>query len=613
MLNKVASWISSYPVYGDAIIASVDMTCTTAATLEHLKAVLQSSLPTGLWTASNAEKFFLSLPSWYYPTVWDGCSKDSIAVKKPSHILQEILSRRSEATGFSKLELPCASHTDHDDDRSSASLVYEDVPLNGWWSKGVEALHVDSSKRTTNNPEVKKVHASKGELIKLQITLPHSEGLFSTSGRIFSSSEEVEKGSAEASEISQGLCLDALLALQSCGMEHLNHLPSYLRPYLGSLSEEAVIPSALPPSSSSSIHQSYHSPPSTPSVQSNELGEDSNEDGTEGPGEGGNKKGKVLLIKFRVTSMNTRDSTTKRKSNFQDSQMIELDRNDSMAVTDTSLTMGVNSSQESTHTDEERSPKKIRYETISGASDARGAMDPMTPSTISTTLKPVEAVNSTAEYQETSVTESKGVVAVNEGDYLTGPGYTMSAFSGMGMLPKGLELELSTRPLGEIFTVSFPGDMGACVSGGSFSEIPPSSSSSSSSALRTPTAAGSDVVAVMENGHMSSTSSSSSTVRDVHVTDYAYEIKVLERRIHDSQPINKKAKPNLFYPSLSTQVSCHTIQYNTIQCSTAPYSTTKSDVGVLYFYLCSLTERVECYYLTLFVDTSSSRAIHIYV
>ena len=566
MLNKVASWISSYPVYGDAIIASVDMTSTTAATLEHLKAVLHSSLPTGLWTASNAEKSFLSLPSWYYPTVWDGCSKDSIAVKRPSHILQEILSRRSEATGFSKLELPCVSQTDHDDDRSSVSLVYEDVPLNGWWSKGVEVLHVNSSKRTTNNPEVKKVNASKGELIKLRISLPYSGGLFSTSGSVFSSCEEVEKGSAEASEISQGLCLDALLALQICGMEHLSHLPSYLRPYLGSLSEEAVIPSALPPSSSSSIHQSYHSLPSTPSVQSNELGEDSNEDGAEGPGEGGNKKGKVLLIKFRVTPMNTRDSTSKRKNNFQDSQMIELDRNGTMAVTDTSL----KSSQESTHTDEERSPKKIRYETISDASDARGAMDPMTASTISTTPNPVEAVNSTVEYLETSVTESKGVVAVNEGDYLTGPGYTLSAFSGMGMLPKGLELELSTRPLGEIFTVSFPGDMGACLSGRPFSEIPPSSSSSSSSAMRTQTAAGSDVVAEMENGHMSS--SSSSTVRDVHVTDYAYEIKVLERRIHDSQPINKKAKPNLFYPSLSTQVRCHILRYSTV-----PYSTTESD------------------------------------
>lgn len=557
MLNKVASWISSYPVYGDAIIASMDMTSTTAATLEHLKAVLHSSLPTGLWTASNAEKSFLSLPSWYYPTVWDGCHKDSIAVKKPSHILQEILSRRSEATGFSKLEVPCATQSDHNDDRSNASLAYEDVPLNGWWSKGVEVLHVDSSKRTTNNPEIKKVHVSKGELIKLQITLPHSEGLFSTSGRIFSSSEEVEKGSAEASEISQGLCLDALLALQSCGMEHLNHLPTYLRPYLGSVSEVAIS-SALPPSSSSSsILQ-----PSTPSVQRNELGEDSNEDGIEATGEGGNKKGKVLLIKFRVTPMHTRDSTSKRKNNFQDSQTMEFHRNDSMTVTDTSLTPCVQSSQESTHTDEERSPKKIRYEIIGGAGDGCRAVEAVTPSTISTTLSPVEAVNSTVGYQEAFLTESKGVVTVNEEDDLTGPGYTMSAFSGMGMLPKGLELELSTRPLGEIFRVSFPGDMGACLSGHSSSDIPPSSSSSSSSALRTPTAAGSDVVAVMDNGHMSS---SSSTVREVHVTDSSYEIKVFERRIHDSQPISKKAKPNLFYPSLSTQVSCHTIEYSTIQ------------------------------------------------
>lgn len=582
MLNKVASWISSYPVYGDAVISCMDMTSTAAATLEHLKAVLHSSLPSGLWTVGPAERPFLSLPTWYYPAAWDGSSKDSVAVKKPSHVLQEIMSRRSEASGFSKSELSCASELDNDDVNASASLVFEDVPINGWWSKGVEVQHVDSLKRTAKKAEVKK--APKGELITVQITLPTSEGLFATSGRIFSSSEEVEKGSAEASEVTQGLCLDALQALQSCGMDHLNHLPSYLKPYFDIPAEipSSSSPNATPTSSSSAAlpSSSSSSRPPTPSLQDTELGEDSAEDVTEGSGDGRNKKDEILLVKFQVTPLHSRDSTSKRKSTLQDDVMMEIDGKYTLPTTDTSLNLESGSrfslfknSQESAHTDEERNPKKIRYETADDARDGHGEMTPLPPSvTVNCTG---EAVKATVERIQSIVTDSEGnASAVYDGRDLTGPGYILSAFTGMGMLPQGMEQELSTRPLGETFTVSYQCNMGACLSAGPAGAVHPSSSSSSSS-VATPfqnsTAAGCDVEAdtVMENGASGSAgnggvTATCTTVQDVTNKNYSYEIRLLERKVHDSQPRNKKAKPNLFYPSLSTQVSYNTVKYDVL-------------------------------------------------
>ena len=582
MLNRVASWISSYPVYGDAVISCMDMTSTAAATLEHLRAVLHSSLPSGLWTLGSAERSFLSLPTWYYPAAWDGSSKDSVATKKPSHVLQEIMSRRSEASGFSKSELSCASELDNDDVNASGSLVFEDVPMNGWWSKGVEVQHVDSLKRTTKKAEVKK--APKGELITVQITLPTSEGLFATSGRIFSSSEEVEKGSAEASEVTQGLCLDALQALQSCGMDHLNHLPSHLKPYFDIpaeiLSSSTATPTsssfaALPPSSSSSR-------PPTPSLQDTELGEDSAEDVTEGSGEGSSKKDKILLVKFHVTPLHSRHSTSKRKNTLQDDVMMEVDGKYSLPNTNASLNLEsgsrsslFKSSQESTHADEERNPKKIRYETADDARDGHGDMTALPPST--TVNYTGEAVKPTVGRIQSTVTDSEGNAAAYDGRDLSGPGYILSAFTGMGMLPQGMELELSTRPLGESFTVSYPCNMGACLSAGPVDAVHPSSSASSAAtASENSTAAGCDVEAntVMENGASGSGSSSSSgsagnggvtatctTVQDVSDMNYSCKIRVLERKVHDSQPRNKKAKPNLFFPSLSTQVSYNTVKY----------------------------------------------------
>jgi hypothetical protein len=555
----------------------MDMTSTAAATLEHLKAVLHSSLPSGLWTPGSAERLFLSLPTWYYPAAWDGSSKDSVAAKKPSHVLQEIMSRRSEASGFSKSELSCASELDNDDVNASASLVFEDVPMNGWWSKGVEVQHVDSLKRTSKKAEVKK--APKGELITVQITLPTSEGLFATSGMTFSSSEEVEKGSAEASEVTQGLCLDALQALQSCGMDHLNHLPSHLKPYFD-------IPAEIPPSSSSTTTPtsssssaalpSSSSRPPTPSLEDTELGEDSAEDVTEGSGDGRNKKDKISLVKFQVAPLHSRHSTSKRKNSLQDDVMMEVDGKYSLPNTDTSINLESGSrfslfknSQESTHTDQERNPKKIRYETADDARDGHGDMTPLPPSTTVNYIG--EAVKPTVEHLDASMTESEGTAAaVNDGKGLTGPGYILSAFTGMGMLPQGMELELSTRPLGESFIVSYPCNMGACLSAGPAGAVHPSSSSSSSEAtpFENSTAVGCDVEAdkVMENGASGSAVSGGltatyTTVQDVSNTHNSYEITVLERKVHDSQPRNKKAKPNLFYPSLSTQVS-----YNVVKC-----------------------------------------------
>ena len=582
MLNKVASWISSYPVYGDAVISCMDMTSTAAATLEHLKAVLHSSLPSGLWTLGSAERSFLSLPTWYYPAAWDGSSKDSVAVKKPSHVLQEIMSRRSEASGFSKSELSCASELDSDDVNASASLVFEDVPMNGWWSKGVEVdvQHVDSLKRTAKKAEVKK--APKGELITVQITLPTSKGLFATSGRVFSSSEEVEKGCAEASEVTQGLCLDALQALQSCGMDHLNHLPSHLKPYFDIPAEIPSSSTTTTPTSSSSsaaLPSSSSLRPPTPSLQDTELGEDSAEDVTEGSGDARSKKDKILLLKFQVTPLLSRDSTSKRKNTLHDDVMMEVDGKYSLPNTDTSLNLESGSrsslfknSQQSTHTDEERNPKKIRYETADDARDGHGDMTPLPPST--TVNFTSEAVKATVECIQSTVTDSEGNAALYDGRDLTGPGYILSAFTGMGMIPQGMELELSTRPLGESFTVSYPCNMGACLSARPAGAVhPSSSSSSSSSSVATPfensTAAGCDVEAdtVMENGASGSAGNGDvtatyTTVQDVSDTNYSYEIRVLERKVHDSQPRNKKAKPNLFYPSLSTQVSYNTVKYD---------------------------------------------------
>ena len=566
----MASWISSYPVYGDAVISCMDMTCTAAATLEHLKAVLHSSLPSGLWTVGSAERSFLLLPTWYYPAAWDGCSKDSVAVKKPSHVLQEIMSRRSEASGFTKSEFSCASELDNDDVKASASLVFEDVPMHGWWSKGVDVQHVDSLKRTTTAKKAEVKKAPKGELITVQITLATSEGLFATSGGIFSSSEEVEKGSAEASEVTQGLCLDALLALQSCGMDHLNHLPSHLKPYFDS---PADIPSCATPSSSSSALPSSSFQTPTPSLQDTELGEDSAEDVIEGLGDGRNKKDKIMLVKFNVVPLAHQDSTSKRKNHQQDVVMMEIDGKYSLPTTDTSLNLEsgsrsslFKSNQESTHTDEERNPKKIRYETANDARDGHGDMTPLPSST--TVNYTGEAVNVTVEQLESKVTDSEGTAAVNDGRDIAGPGYILNAFIGMGMLPHGMELELSTRPLGETFTVYYPCNMGACLSSGPAGAIHPSSSSSSSSSspFENLTGAGCDVEAegnaVIENGASSSSSDGNgevtatyTTVQDVSNTNYSYEIRVLERKVHDSQPRNKKAKPNLFYPSLSTQVS----------------------------------------------------------
>jgi hypothetical protein len=112
--------------------------------------------------------------------------------------------------------------------------------------------------------------------------------------------------------------------------------------------------------------------------------------------------------------------------------------------------------------------------------------------------------------------------------------------------------------------------MGACLSAGPAGAVHPSSSSSSAATpFENSTVAGCDVEAdtVIENGASAGNgdvTATYTTVQDVSNTNYSYEITVLERKVHDSQPRNKKAKLNLFYPSLSTQVSYNTVKYDVL-------------------------------------------------
>ena len=213
-LNEIGSWLCSYPVYGDVILCSINSDGFKSYTERIFSSTIQSSLPSGLWTVDSISKHFLNMPLYYHRPSWE-----LLRTKVPTVILQEIMTRRTIEGGYKKEVIICDNNDNGTDDDI---LIYEDVPLNGWWKIGARKYgnnnnNNNNSNNNNNLPKKVQVKKIKIDRIKIKIILPSSPGLFSASGQEFISTSEVERGSAEAADCLQEVALQALWEIQKCG------------------------------------------------------------------------------------------------------------------------------------------------------------------------------------------------------------------------------------------------------------------------------------------------------------------------------------------------------------------------------------------------------------
>ena len=236
-LNRVASWLCSHPVFGDAIFSGISCDGFGHMSLQFLYSCLRVSLPSGLWIKDSASKFLFNMPCRFHHPAWTVFSQ-----KLPATLLQEIIVRRcGVVTGYQKEIIPVLTNADENDKNDTNNIgkdgqinennfderVYEDVPTNGWWKLGVLRTNNDSNDKI-NSVKNSSIKTLRPEKIKNKIILPVSVGLFSISGKEFITTSAVVRGSREAANNLQELALQILWEIQKCGEVWLNTVQSKL-------------------------------------------------------------------------------------------------------------------------------------------------------------------------------------------------------------------------------------------------------------------------------------------------------------------------------------------------------------------------------------------------
>jgi hypothetical protein len=492
-------------------------------TLQIFDSVVRNSLPSGLWASENIGKHFLSLPTWFYSQAWSLSGLNVVSLKPIPRLLHEIITRRTLAAGYTHTEIPCLTQCDNN---TTDNLVYEEVPLNGWWSKGVSSQHKHTSeKKEKTNEEIK---AGKQDKITVKIKLPESESLFTVSGAEFISSKEVEKGSAEAKVILQSLFLEALHAIQKCGEGYLESACVDLKTFSG-------------------LKEEHSSPSPSPSPSPVELGEDSPDDSSEIASK---MKIDVHFVSFGIRAVRVDQSEMEgqkeEQHDIRNKMDIHSDRKYASEILESSSRSAMSKCVRNEECFEEGSNlKKTRIESI-GVNETVNCTD---------NGRMLEFADNSNKIGENIFLGLKNTVkeTVTELDSFTTPtdpmgtsdctvraNCTVRAYTGMGMLPIELEEKLIQATVGSSLEFSFLSHMD-----GPFpSHVCPSPSGTP--ALAPP-------IAPSEVGMRDKMVVKSKREREERV--FAFKIVLLERSKCDDQPVNKKARPNFFYPSLAVQVS----------------------------------------------------------
>jgi hypothetical protein len=479
-------------------------------TLQIFDSVVRNSLPAGMWASENIGKHFLSLPTWFYPQAWSLSGLNVVSLKPISRLLHEIITRRTLAAGYTRTEIPCLTQLGNN---TTENLVYEEVPLNGWWSKGVSPQHVHTSEKKEKTNEGMK--AGKQDKITLKIKLPESESLFTVSGAEFSSSKEVEKGSAEAEVILQSLFLEALHAIQKCGEGYLESACVDLKTFSG-LREEHCSPS--------------------PSPSSVELGEDSSDDSSEIASK---MKTDVHFVAFSIRAVRVDQSEMEgekeEQHDIRNKMDIHSDRKYASEILESSLRSAMSKCVRNEECFEEGSNlKKTRIESI-GVNETLNCTDNGRMHEFADIGNKI-GENIFLGLKDTvkeKVTESESFATPT--DPLGTSDCTVRAYTGMGMLPTELEEKLIQATLGSSLEFSFL----SYVDDPFPSHVCPSPSATPALA---PPIAPSEVGMIIR------------TKREREERVFTFKIVLLERNKCDDQPVNKKARPNFFYPSLAVQV-----------------------------------------------------------
>jgi hypothetical protein len=516
------------------------MTCAGCSgfepgTMQIFESVVRSSLPSGIWARENIGKHFLSLPTWFYPQAWSLSGVNVVSLKPTARLLHEIITRRTLAAGYTHTDTPCLSNYDHFN--TMENLIYEEVPLNGWWAKGVSPQHRHTQeKNEKTNDEIK---ASKKDKITVKIKLPESESLFTVSGAEFISSKEVEKGSAEAEIILQSLFLEALHAIQKCGEGYLKSSFVDLKTFSGL--KEDKDNSTQSPSSSSPFSSSS---PLSPIV---ELGEDSCDDSTEIASK---MKTDVYFISFSVRPVRAKQIEIMEQKDDQN---------------DINHKMDIYSTTENTSEIPESSPRStiskcVRDEKCfeEGSNLKKTRIESTGVSgTVNRTENKIthEFSGNSAKIGRNAFLCEENMVRRNEMELNssssvydpTGTGdRTVRAYTGMGMLPIDLEEKLTQAIIGSNLEFSFSSHIQSPWSLASPFPTP--------SPTLTPSPATVSATVSSEMGMIGKFPLMNKSKREREERVHTFEIIILERSKCDDQPVNKKARPHLFYPSLAVQV-----------------------------------------------------------
>ena len=517
-LNKVASWIGCYPVYGDAIVACMGFSKFEPTTFDTLRAILMASLPSGLWVPESVAKNFMTLPSSYYSPTWSLSGSNIIAAKTPSTILQEMMIRRTLSVGFSKTETPLS---ELETEQNVTEKTFEEVPLDGWWSAGVSAEHKNPKVEADISGNDKKNIPGK---VTLSIRLPESDGLYSTSGTEFVSSKIFEKGSPDIAEEFQNMCLQALNAIQACGEKYLESLSYCLRTF-------------------TCLEEPEHS------LNAHELGEDSDgesdgnfhECSAENPAQSSIKnltriKKEVYFVAINITPIQNHPNKIMNELSIETAVNGEIIRNatnfDASEFRSQDSESGSSSHQKPDNIEEkEMSAKRICSE--SRETNQRSITD--INDVHSSEAMVVQLLDDKTDYNSSNhcLISDTNKTEVNFG-IPNHTGCTVKSYTGMGILPPAIESQLALHKTGDKFEINLSSAMQNHFSLFSF---PYNTDSGSTDPKEFSSSQKGDINHIEKKKRL-----------------YKFNVTILEKKKHDNQPVNKKALPNLFYPSLAVQV-----------------------------------------------------------